>query len=46
MIPSRRAWAVMSITEKTHERQIVIGALGIELFPAPLPRVIQPGNGS
>lgn len=41
MIPSRRAWAVMSITEKAYELQMVLGACGIELFPAPLPRIIQ-----
>lgn len=36
-----RAWGAMSIYEKSHELQMLLGALGVEVFPAPIPRLIQ-----
>ena len=41
MLAVMRAWGAMSITEKAYEFQVLMGALGIELFPAPIPHLIQ-----
>lgn len=38
---SGRAWGAMSITEKAYELQMVLGACGIELYPALIPHLIQ-----